>query len=115
MTMKLVNYNHLAVLTVCVHTRNYSAAARILRRKQPAITASIRTLSRALGDPLFVPLKQRGCCGRNMIPTPLAEDLAHLMRPVLDHVIRLETSLTHTQSPHELRRHKMPLHRQKRA
>jgi DNA-binding transcriptional LysR family regulator len=94
--MKIVNYNHLCVLAICVQTRNYTEAARILRRRQPTVSITIRTLAKALGDPLFHQRRRRGTRkgSPEMIPTPLAIELAQLMRPVVNRVATIEEEIT---------------------
>jgi len=93
--MKIVNLNHIGVLAICVKTRNYTEAARILRRRQPTVSITIRTLAKALGDPLFHQRRRRGTRrgSREMIPTPLAIELAGLAWPLIDRVATLEAAL----------------------
>jgi DNA-binding transcriptional LysR family regulator len=51
-----------------------SAAARVLRLSQPAVTAQIRKLEEAMGAPLFVR------SARGVVPTPAGERLAGYAR-----------------------------------
>ena len=52
--MEWLNYHHLLYFWTVVHEGGVSKAARKLRLSQPTISAQVRMLERAIGEPLFV-------------------------------------------------------------
>lgn len=83
MGMHIVNIakldlNLLVVFDALMHERNVTRAAHRVFLSQPAMSHALQRLRTALGDPLFV----RN--GRDMTPTPRAEALITVVRPLLE-------------------------------
>lgn len=81
---------------VTVHRAGFfTRAAALPGLSQPAVTSQIRTLDRQLGRPLFL-RKARG-----VVPTSLAEELAHKAAPHLDALVgSAENGLGEGPNPH---------------
>jgi DNA-binding transcriptional LysR family regulator len=73
-----LDLNLLVVFDALMHERNVTRAAHRLFLSQPAVSHSLQRLRDALGDPLFVR------SGRDMTPTPRAEALIIVARPLLE-------------------------------
>jgi DNA-binding transcriptional LysR family regulator len=78
MNIARLDLNLLVVFNALMHERNVTRAAHRLFLSQPAVSHSLQRLRQALGDPLFV----RN--GRDMTPTPRAEALITVARPLLE-------------------------------
>lgn len=78
MNIAKLDLNLLVVFDALMHERNVTRAAHRLFLSQPAVSHSLQRLREALGDPLFV----RN--GRDMTPTPRAEALITVARPLLE-------------------------------
>jgi DNA-binding transcriptional LysR family regulator len=79
-TMNIANLdlNLLVVFDALMAERNVTRAARRVFLSQPAVSHALARLRTALDDPLFV----RN--GRDMVPTPRADSLALVVRPLLE-------------------------------
>jgi DNA-binding transcriptional LysR family regulator len=75
--LRTLDLNLLRVLDVLLSELQVSAAARRLNLSQPATSAALARLRRALDDPLLVRV------GNQMTPTPWAEELRPKVRQVL--------------------------------
>ena len=75
--LRTLDLNLLRVLDVLLSELQVSAAARRLNLSQPATSAALARLRRALDDPLLVRV------GNQMTPTPRAEELRPKVRQVL--------------------------------
>lgn len=73
-----LDLNLLRVLDAMLRERNTTRVSQKLRMSQPAVSAGLGRLRRALGDPLLV--RQ----GNAMVPTAYAESLAEPLRRLLD-------------------------------
>lgn len=78
MNIAKLDLNLLVVFDALMHERNVTRAAHRLFLSQPAVSHALQRLRTALGDPLFV----RN--GRDMTPTPRAEALIVVARPLLE-------------------------------
>ena len=78
MNFQTFDLNLLRILDAMLRERNTTRASQRLRLSQPAVSAGLGRLRRALGDPLFV--RQ----GNSMVPTAYADTLAEPLRRVLD-------------------------------
>lgn len=75
--MQSVDLNLLAVLDALLQEGSVSEAARRLHLTPPAVSRSLNRLRKITGDPLFVR------AGRNLVPTPLADELRDRAHDVL--------------------------------
>jgi DNA-binding transcriptional LysR family regulator len=73
-----VDLNLLKVFHAVYDTLHITQAARNLGISQPALSHAVRRLREVVGDPLFVKI------GREMAPTPLAEQIAPTIAAMLD-------------------------------
>lgn len=78
MNFQNLDLNLLRVLDAMLRERNTTRVSQKLKLSQPAVSAGLGRLRRALGDPLFV--RQ----GNAMVPTAYAESLSEPLRRVLD-------------------------------
>lgn len=78
MNVTRLDLNLLVVFDALMHERNVTRAARRLFLSQPAVSHALNRLRASLADPLFV----RN--GRDMTPTPRAEALIPVVRPLLE-------------------------------
>lgn len=78
MNVSRLDLNLLVVFDALMHERNVTRAARRLFLSQPAVSHALGRLRTALGDPLLVR------SGREMRPTPRAEALVPVVRPLLE-------------------------------
>jgi DNA-binding transcriptional LysR family regulator len=78
MNIAKLDLNLLVVFDALMAERNVTRAARRVFLSQPAVSHALARLRVALDDPLFV----RN--GRDMTPTPRAESLAIVVRPLLE-------------------------------
>jgi len=78
MNIAKIDLNLLVVFDALMYERNVTRAAHRVFLSQPAMSHALRRLRNALGDPLFV----RN--GRDMTPTPRAESLITVVRPLLE-------------------------------
>ncbi len=78
MNIAKMDLNLLVVFDALMHERNVTRAARRLFLSQPAVSHALQRLRDSLNDPLFVR------AGRDMAPTPRAEALAPVVRPLLE-------------------------------
>ena len=77
MNLRILDLNLLRVLDALLSELQVSAAARRLNLSQPATSAALARLRRALDDPLLVR------AGSRMTPTPRAEELRPKIRQLL--------------------------------
>lgn len=80
--IRTFDLNLLRVLDALLGQRHVSAAARNLHLSQPATSAALSRLRRALGDPILVR------SGHRMLLTPFAKSLQPNVRRVLDDIER---------------------------
>jgi len=78
MNISRLDLNLLVVFDALMRERNVTRAARRLFLSQPAVSHALNRLRSALGDPLLVR------SGRDMVPTPRAEALVPVVRPLLE-------------------------------
>ncbi len=78
MNFQNLDLNLLRVLDAMLRERNTTRVSQKLKLSQPAVSAGLGRLRRALGDPLFV--RQ----GNSMVPTAYAESLSEPLRKLLD-------------------------------
>jgi DNA-binding transcriptional LysR family regulator len=78
MNIAKLDLNLLVVFDALMYERNVTRAAHRVFLSQPAMSHALKRLRIALGDPLFV----RN--GRDMTPTPRAESLITVVRPLLE-------------------------------
>lgn len=78
MNIARLDLNLLVVFDALMAERNVTRAARRVFLSQPAVSHALARLRTSLDDPLFV----RN--GRDMVPTPRAEALALVVRPLLE-------------------------------
>lgn len=78
MNIAKLDLNLLVVFDALMYERNVTRAAHRVFLSQPAMSHALQRLRNALGDPLFV----RN--GRDMTPTPRAEALITVVRPLLE-------------------------------
>jgi LysR family transcriptional activator of mexEF-oprN operon len=78
MNIAKLDLNLLVVFDAMMHERNVTRAAHRVFLSQSAMSHALQRLRSALGDPLFV----RN--GRDMTPTPRAEALITVVRPLLE-------------------------------
>lgn len=78
MNFQNLDLNLLRVLDAMLRERNTTRVSQKLKLSQPAVSAGLGRLRRALGDPLFV--RQ----GNAMVPTAYAERLSEPLRRLLD-------------------------------
>lgn len=78
MNISRFDLNLLAVFDALMLERNVTRAARRLHLSQPAVSHALQRLRHALKDPLLVR------SGRDMVPTPRAESLEPVVRPLLE-------------------------------
>lgn len=78
MNIAKLDLNLLVVFDALMHERNVTRAAHRVFLSQPAMSHALQRLRNALGDPLFVR------SGRDMTPTPRAESLITVVRPLLE-------------------------------
>jgi DNA-binding transcriptional LysR family regulator len=78
MNISRLDLNLLPVFDALMRERNVTRAAHRLNLSQPAVSHALRRLRDALGDPLLVR------SGRDMVPTPRAEDLLAAVRPLFE-------------------------------
>jgi LysR family nod box-dependent transcriptional activator len=77
MRFERLDLNLLTALDALLETRSVSLAAKRLHLSQPGVTSALRRLREFFGDELLVQ------SGRQMIPTPRAQELAVRVRRVL--------------------------------
>ena len=75
--MQSVDLNLLSVLDALLQEGSVSGAARRLHLTPPAVSRGLTRLRKVTGDPLFVR------AGRNLVPTPLADELRDRAHDVL--------------------------------
>ncbi|MGX5832091.1 LysR family transcriptional regulator [Mesorhizobium sp. 43Arga] len=80
MRFKGLDLNLLVVLDALMNKRNLTAAARSINLSQPAMSAAVDRLRDFFRDELFT------MRGRELVPTPRAEDLAPVVREALLHI-----------------------------
>lgn len=80
MNISRLDLNLLVVFDALMHERNVTRTAQRLNLSQPAVSHALQRLRVALEDPLFV----RN--GRDMTPTPRAQALIPVVRPLLDNL-----------------------------
>ena len=78
--MQSVDLNLLSVLDALLQEGSVSGAARRLHLTSPAVSRSLAKLRELTGDPLLVR------AGRNLVPTPLADQLRERAHEVLAEV-----------------------------
>lgn len=78
MNFQNLDLNLLRVLDAMLREQNTTKVSQKLKLSQPAVSAGLSRLRRALGDPLFI--RQ----GNAMVPTAYAESLRDPLRRVLD-------------------------------
>lgn len=78
MNIAKLDLNLLVVFDALMAERNVTRASRRVFLSQPAVSHALARLRNALDDPLFVRT------GRDMVPTPRAESLALVVRPLLE-------------------------------
>lgn len=77
MDLRRIDLNLLVTLDVLLRDPSVTAAAQHLNLSQPAVSARLTRLRELFGDPLLV---QRG---RNLVPTPLAREIAPRLQRIL--------------------------------
>ncbi|WP_069384382.1 LysR family transcriptional regulator [Halomonas caseinilytica] len=90
-TPKLLNrltFRQLQVFRAVYERQSYSRAAETLGLTQPAVSAQIRQLEQALGQPLFK------YAGRTLHMLPAADALANSAQSIFEQVSRLQMSLS---------------------
>lgn len=90
-SLKLLNrltFRQLQVFQAVHGARSYSRAAEQLGLTQPAVSAQIRQLELALGQPLF------NYTGKTLHALPAADTLAHSTREIFGQLSRLEINLS---------------------
>ncbi|MGX5804161.1 LysR family transcriptional regulator [Bradyrhizobium sp. Arg314] len=80
MRFKGLDLNLLVALDALMNERNLTAAARSINLSQPAMSAAVARLRDFFRDELFT------MRGRELVPTPRAEDLAPAVREALLHI-----------------------------
>lgn len=83
MDLRNVDLNLLAVLEVLLQEQSVTRAAARIGRSQPAVSRALARLRETFDDPLFVVV------GRNLVPTPRADELQVQLAAVLDDVRNL--------------------------
>lgn len=83
-----LTFRQLQVFQTVYHQRSYSRAAKDLGLTQPAVSAQIRQLEQALGQPLF------NYAGKTLHVLPTADILALSTREIIGQLSRLQMSLS---------------------
>lgn len=83
-----LTFRQLQVFQAVHRQRSYSRAAEQLGLTQPAVSAQIRQLELALGQPLF------NYAGKTLHTLPAADTLAHSAREIFGQLSRLEMNLS---------------------
>jgi len=83
--MKSVDLNLMVALDLLLEELNVTRAASRLDISQPALSAQLRKLRQAFGDPLLVPAVN----GRGMVMTPRAKEIQRTLRGALTSLYEL--------------------------